>query len=108
MNFLHRVHRAEVNDEANQRLETTRTAYHECFAEAQMMASPAVLRELDSLSDQLSEGYRKTRRLHDGHTEDSFDEIREELIHFWDQWRMTRAEMRRDLGVEDAGSPAVP
>ncbi|MFI1360229.1 hypothetical protein ACH4TV_42595 [Streptomyces sp. NPDC020898] len=77
-----------------------------------MVASLAVLTELDSVGDELSEGYRKTKCLQEDHPVPggSFEEIQVDLNLLWERYRRMRSVMRRDLQINDPPltSPADP
>ncbi|MCX4625575.1 hypothetical protein [Streptomyces sp. NBC_01443] len=67
MNFLWLVQKGEVTPEGRQAMEAARHAHHAAFAEAQMIASTAVMDELDVMTTALSELYGRTMRLEEGH-----------------------------------------
>ncbi|WP_406738484.1 hypothetical protein OG365_23205 [Streptomyces sp. NBC_00853] len=108
MKYLWLVHKGEVTAQARADLEETRHAMHTAFAEAQMVASDAVLRELDAMTVTLAGAYSRTLLLEDGnpHPGWSFEEIQTELLQLGDHWKDMRGIMRADLGVdpEPAGS----
>lgn len=81
---------------------------HSAFAEAQMIASDAVMAELDTLTGELAGAYARTMRLERGHPSPGwgFDEILAALLDLGDAWLRARAVMRTDLGVEPG--PVVP
>ncbi|MFF3575902.1 hypothetical protein [Streptomyces mirabilis] len=108
MNYLWHVRRGEVTDALRAELEVARQAHHSAFAEVQMVASPAVLAELDVMADALSEGYRRTKCLEEGtpDPDDSFEVIEAYLQWIWDRWKEMRDVMRVDLGVHN--SPPDP
>ncbi|WP_328735453.1 hypothetical protein [Streptomyces bobili] len=108
MNHLWHVHRGEVTEAGKAELEAARHAHHAAFAEAQMFAAPAVLAELDVVAKALSEGYRRTKNLEEGHPDpgDTFEVIEAYLQWIWERWKEMRAVMRADLGVHN--SPAGP
>ncbi|WP_327691645.1 hypothetical protein OG870_27760 [Streptomyces sp. NBC_00461] len=89
-------------------LEAARHAHHAAFAEAQMVASPAVLAQLDAVAKALAEGYRRTKCLEEGIPDegDTFEVIEAYLQWIWERWEEMRAVMRADLG--QANSPAPP
>ncbi|MEU3514631.1 hypothetical protein ABZ770_04970 [Streptomyces sp. NPDC006654] len=101
MNYLWHVHLGEVTEKAREELETARHAHHAAFAEAQMVASPAVLAQLDDVTKALSEGYRRTKCLEEGHPDegDTFAVIEAYLQWLWERWEEMRAVMRADLGA---------
>lgn len=104
MNHLWNVHRNDVTEAGSERLEASRHAHHVAFAEAQMIASPAVLAQLDDMSRALSEGYRRTKCLEEGNPDDgdTLEVIQEYLHWIWERWKETRAVMRADLGVPNS------
>ncbi|KUN57517.1 hypothetical protein AQJ46_47415 [Streptomyces canus] len=104
MNYLWDVHRNGVTEADSERLEAARHAHHDAFAEAQMVASPAVLGQLDDASRALSEGYRRTKCLEEGNPDegDTLEVIQEYLGWIWERWKETRAVMRADLGVPNS------
>jgi hypothetical protein len=110
MKFLWRVNRGDVDDTAREELEAARHGHHAAFAEAQMIASTSVLRELDIVSKALSEGYRMTNCLEEGNPDPqgSFEEVGAHLIQLWDQMKVMRASMRRDLRIDDAETSPNP
>ncbi|MGW5122208.1 hypothetical protein ACWEQ8_43365 [Streptomyces noursei] len=101
MNFLWLVHKDEVTPEAREVVEEARHVQHAAFAEAQMIASPAVLVELDGMMMALSESYRRTMCLEEGNPDQdgSFDDIRMDIRQPWRRWEGMRDVMRSDLGV---------
>ncbi|MFG2297170.1 hypothetical protein [Streptomyces sp. NPDC048603] len=109
MNFLWLVRKEEVTAEARQELEAARHAHHAAFAEAQMIASAPVLRELDDLTTAVSETYARIVRLSAGTpvAGGSFEEIHDELQRLWGRGDGLRAVMRADLGV-DPGPGRAP
>ncbi|MFI9375820.1 hypothetical protein [Streptomyces parvulus] len=109
MNYLWNVHRNEVTEAGGELLESTRRAHHVAFAEAQMVASPAVLAQLDDMSKALSEGYRRTKCLEEGNPDegDTLEVIQEYLGWVWERWKETRAVMRADLGVPNSSTPSA-
>jgi hypothetical protein len=106
MNYLWHVHRSEVTEAGREELEAARHAHHAAFAEAQMVASPAVLAQLDDVAKALSEGYRRTKCLEEGNPDegDTFEVIETYLQWIWERWKEMRAVMRADLGVTNAPS----
>lgn len=108
MNYLWHVHRNEVTEAGKEGLEAARHTHHAAFAEAQMVASPAVLAQLDDVAKALSEGYRRTKCLEEGNPDpdDTFKVIEAYLQWIWERWKEMRAVLRADLGV--ANSPAIP
>jgi hypothetical protein len=107
MNFLYCIKRGELNEIARGDLENARNGQDTTFAEAQMTASSAVLRELGALDRELSQAYRKIKNLEEGAPQPggSFEEIHAELIELWDHWKQLRTEMRRDLRLDIAEPP---
>ncbi|WP_329151147.1 hypothetical protein OIU91_28115 [Streptomyces sp. NBC_01456] len=101
MNFLWLVHKGEVTPEAREVVEEARRTHHAAFAEAQLIASPPVLIELDGMTTALSETYRRTMCLEEGRPDPdgSFDEIRADFQRLWLRWEGMRDVMRADLGV---------
>ncbi|MEU9001691.1 hypothetical protein [Streptomyces sp. NPDC048551] len=111
MNHLWAVHRDDVTPEGRAALEDARHALHSSFAEAQMIASDAVMTELDGLTSALSKAYSWTVRLERGTPAPGrgFEEIQAVLLELGDTWQRTRAVMRADLGVgPGAGTPTAP
>ncbi|MFF9309533.1 hypothetical protein ACWEMW_14140 [Streptomyces sp. NPDC004684] len=111
INFLWTVHKGAVTPEARESVEEARRTHHSVLAEAQMIASAAVLTELDGMTNALSEVYRRTMCLEEGNPDPdgSFDEIRTDFVRLWDRWERMRAVMRADLGLRNTmgGPPAV-
>ncbi|MFI6561321.1 hypothetical protein [Streptomyces sp. NPDC050534] len=108
MNYLWHVRNGDVTDALKAELETARANHHSAFAEVQMVASPAVLEELDVIANALSEGYRRTKCLEEGNPDesDTFDVIQDYLEWIWKRWKEMRAVMREDLGVPN--EPPTP
>ncbi|WP_328625874.1 hypothetical protein OHA88_14805 [Streptomyces sp. NBC_00353] len=101
--FLWYVHKGEVTADAREVVEEARREHHSIFAEAQMVASAAVLAELDGMTEALSEAYRRTMALEEGSPDPdgSFDEIRAtDFPQLWERWDRMRGVMRVDLGVD--------
>ncbi|MET9474820.1 hypothetical protein [Streptomyces sp. NPDC002922] len=101
MNFLWTVHKRAVTPEARELVEEARRDHHSVFAEAQLIASTAVLAELDEMTTALSEVYRRTMCLEEGNPDPdgSFDDIRADFVRLWERWERMRGVMRTDLGV---------
>ncbi|MFF2792379.1 hypothetical protein ACFVT6_37445 [Streptomyces sp. NPDC058049] len=108
MKYLWLVHKGEVTAQARTDLEETRHAMHTAFAEAQMVASDAVLQELDAMTATLAGAYSRTLHLEDGdpHPGWSFEEIQTELLQLGDRWKNMRGLMRADLGVSPGPTAA--
>ncbi|MFJ4185048.1 hypothetical protein [Kitasatospora sp. NPDC089509] len=106
LNFLWFSHQGLVTERERDALEQARQAHHAAFAEAQMVASSAVLEQLDEVTQMLSEAYRRTMCLHEGNPEPggSFDEIRDHLKWLWERWEEMRGVMRVDLGVDGSAA----
>lgn len=102
MNYLWLVHKAEVTPTGRTALEDARHAMHASFAEAQMVASDAVLDELDSMAQTLARIYNRVMRLEEGNAaaDGSFEEIQGRLMRANDRWVGMRSAMRADLGVD--------
>ncbi|RAJ52529.1 hypothetical protein K376_05985 [Streptomyces sp. PsTaAH-130] len=66
-----------------------------------MVASAAVLVELDGMTNALSRVYRRIMCLEEGNPDPdgSFDEIRTDFVQLWERWEGMRAVMRADLGL---------
>ncbi|MFI1362368.1 hypothetical protein [Streptomyces griseochromogenes] len=108
MNFLWTVHKAAVTPDERELVEEARRDHHSVFAEAQMVASAAVLVELDGMTTALSEVYRRIMCLEEGNPDPdgSFNEIRTDFVRLWERWEGMRAVMRADLGLGSvAGQP---
>jgi hypothetical protein len=101
MNFLWTVHKGAVTPDAREVVEDARRDHHSVFAEAQMIASAAVLIELDGMTTALSEVYRRIMCLEEGNPDPdgSFNEIRTDFVRLWERWERMRAVMRADLGL---------
>ncbi|MFB6860470.1 MULTISPECIES: hypothetical protein [Streptomyces] len=102
LNFLWTVHKGAVTTEAREVVEEARRDSHSVFAEAQVVASAAVLAELNDMTKALSETYRRIMCLEEGNPDrnGSFDEIRTDFVRLWEQWEKMLDAMRADLGVE--------
>ncbi|MER6389159.1 hypothetical protein ABT236_11850 [Streptomyces sp. NPDC001523] len=118
MKYLWLVHKRGDTAEERTALEDARHAMHASFAEAQMVASDSVLAELDALAQTLAHLYDRIMRLEEGAAapDDSFEEIRTDLLRANAQWVIMRGEMRADLGADSPpaaisttapGSPAA-
>ncbi len=108
MNFLWDVHKGAVTPDARELVEEARRDHHSVFAEAQMVASPAVLVELDGMTTALSDVYRRTMCMEEGNPEPdgSFNDIRADFVRLWERWEGMRTVMRADLGLGSiAGEP---
>ncbi|MCX5013888.1 hypothetical protein OG765_23275 [Streptomyces sp. NBC_00555] len=101
MNFLWLIHKGEVTAQGRTDLEEARGAMYVAFSEAQMVASDAVLEELDSVAQALASSYSRIMRLEEGnpHPEGSFEELLAALLALRERWTEMRAAMRADLGV---------
>jgi len=101
MNFLWIVHKDVVTPDERELVEEARRDHHSILAEAQMVASAAVLVELDGMTNALSSVYRRIMCLEEGHPDPdgSFDEIRTDFVQLWERWEGMRAVMRADLGL---------
>lgn len=110
LNFLWTVHKGAVTPEARELVEEARRDHHSVFAEAQLIASAAVLAQLDEMTKVLSEVYRRTMCLEEGNPDPdgSFDDIRADFVRLWERWETMRSGMRTDLGVgHGAGEQAA-
>ncbi|MEU4931901.1 hypothetical protein AB0G54_36265 [Streptomyces yokosukanensis] len=108
MNFLWTVHKEAVTPDERELVEEARRDHHSVLAEAQMVASAAVLVELDGMTDALSRVYRRIMCLEEGNPDPdgSFNEIRTDFVQLWERWEGMRSVMRADLGLEGvAGEP---
>ncbi|MYQ96661.1 hypothetical protein GTY20_38225 [Streptomyces sp. SID4946] len=101
MNFLWSVHKEAVTPDERELVEEARRDHHSVLAEAQMVASAAVLVELDGMTNALSRVYRRIMCLEEGNPDPdgSFDEIRADFVQLWERWEGMRAVMRADLGL---------
>ncbi|MGW5852744.1 hypothetical protein ACWFQ8_33365 [Streptomyces sp. NPDC055254] len=108
MNYLWLVHKGAVTPQGRADLEEARHVLYASFAEAQMVASDAVLAQLDALAQALASSYSRIMRLEEGdpHPEGSFEELLAALLALGDRWAEMRDTMRADLGV--AAGPADP
>ncbi|MEU6976604.1 hypothetical protein [Streptomyces sp. NPDC046371] len=93
LNFLWTVHKRAVTAEARELVEEARRDHHSVFAEAQLIASAAVLAELDEMTKVLSDVYRRTMCLEEGNPDPdgSFDDIRSDFVRLWDDGRRCAA-----------------
>lgn len=109
MSFLWVAHREQVDAQERAAVEEARNGHHSAFAEAQMIASAAVLVELDLMTRRMAGVYARTMRLAEGQPgpECSFEEIHAQLIDLTGHWEVMRDTMRTDLGVEDRGAGAL-
>ncbi|WP_327252798.1 hypothetical protein [Streptomyces sp. NBC_01244] len=112
MSFLWLVHRSQVTPEERAALEEVRGGHHTVFAEAQMIASAAVLAELDTMTRGMTRAYARTMRLAEGAPapDGSFEEIHARLLGLSAHADVMRSAMRADLGVEavPVGRPPSP
>ncbi|MGW5396465.1 hypothetical protein [Streptomyces sp. NPDC003952] len=106
MSFLWVVHNAQDDPPAppaaaRAALEEARGGHHAAFAEAQMIASAAVLAELDSMTRGMAGAYARTMRLAEGAPGPgcSFAEIHAELLGLSERSDVMRGAMRADLGM---------
>ncbi|MFJ4579567.1 hypothetical protein [Streptomyces echinatus] len=110
-NFLWNVHKGAVTPDERELVEEARRDHHSVLAEAQLVASAAVLVELDGMTTALSEVYRRTMCLEEGNPDPdgSFNEIRTDFVRLWERWEGMRAVMRADLGLGSAAGepPAI-
>ncbi|MFB6823389.1 hypothetical protein ACFCXA_17585 [Streptomyces virginiae] len=81
---------------------------HTAFAEVRMVASDAVLRELDAMTVTPAGAYSRTLLPADGNPQPgwSFEEIQTELPRLGDRWKDMRGIMRADLGVDPGPTDA--
>ncbi|MCX4525922.1 MULTISPECIES: hypothetical protein [unclassified Streptomyces] len=102
MNYLWLVHKGETTAQGRADLGDARHAMHASFAEAQMVASDAVLEELDSLAQALAHAYDRVMRLEDGTPapDGSFEDVQATLLRINDAWIVMRSAMRADLGLD--------
>ncbi|MEU8689612.1 hypothetical protein [Streptomyces sp. NPDC048665] len=108
INFLWTVHKGAVTPDERELVEEARRDHHSVLAEAQMVASAAVLVELDGMTNALSRVYRRIMCLEEGNPDPdgSFNEIRADFVRLWERWEGMRAVMRADLGLGSvAGEP---
>ncbi|WP_143079167.1 hypothetical protein [Streptomyces monashensis] len=111
INFLWTVHKGAVTPDERELVEEARRDHHSVLAEAQMVASAAVLVELDGMTTALSRVYRRIMFLEEGNPDPdgSFNEIRTDFVQLWERWEGMRAVMRADLGLGSVAgeSPAI-
>ncbi|MFD7340905.1 hypothetical protein ACFV98_33685 [Streptomyces violascens] len=108
MNFLWNVHKQAVTPDGREQVEDARRDHHSIIAGAQLVASAAVLVELDGMTNALSEVYRRIMCLEEGNPDPdgSFNEIRTDFVRLWERWEGMRDVMRSDLGLGNAlGEP---
>ncbi|MEU6217218.1 hypothetical protein ABZ845_06780 [Streptomyces sp. NPDC047022] len=105
VHYLWHVRGGDVTEATKEELAAARHEHQKAFAEAQMIASAAVLEQLDDLAVKLGVGYRKIMALESGTPEPeigSFEEIREYLRRIWSRWEDMRSLMRVDLEASNA------
>ncbi|MER5765122.1 hypothetical protein [Streptomyces sp. NPDC002082] len=110
MSFLWLVQRSQVTPEERATLEEVRNVHHTVFAEAQMIASAAVLAQLDIMTRGMAGAYARTMRLAEGtpHPDGSFEEIHTRLTDLTQRADVMRAVMRADLGVDSTAVAERP
>ncbi|MFB6520510.1 hypothetical protein [Streptomyces sp. NPDC056401] len=110
MSFLWLVQRSQVTPEERATLEEVRNVHHTVFAEAQMIASAAVLAQLDIMTRGMASAYARTMRLAEGtpHPDGSFEEIHTRLTDLTQRADVMRAVMRADLGVDSTSVAERP
>ncbi|MET9854004.1 hypothetical protein ABZY57_13760 [Streptomyces sp. NPDC006450] len=108
MSYLWAAHQQQADAQERAVVEEARSAHHTAFSEAQMIASAAVLVQLDLMTRRLAGVYARTMRLAEGQPEPdgSFEEIHAQLIDLTGHWEVMRDTMRTDLGVEAGGTGA--
>ncbi|MEU6626889.1 hypothetical protein ABZ905_01195 [Streptomyces parvus] len=101
MDFLWTIQKGAVTPEARERVEEARRDHHATFAQAQLIASTAVLAELDGMTAALSEVYRRVMSLEEGtpDPDGSFEGLKSDFDRLWERWEGMRATMRTDLGA---------
>ncbi|WP_336321729.1 hypothetical protein [Streptomyces lavendofoliae] len=102
---LHAVRRGEDVDGSLERLEASRLAFRDSYAEAQMIAPDTVLRSFSVAKKQLNTAYGSLRKL--GATPSSYAEELASLegrfhAEVWPRLADMKRSMRADLGVDDA------
>ncbi|WLQ48351.1 hypothetical protein P8A21_12945 [Streptomyces poriferorum] len=111
MDFHWTVHKEAVTPEARELVEEARRDHHAVFAEAQLIASAAVLAELDGMTAALSEAYRRIMSLAEGtpDPDGSFDDLRTDFAGMWERWVRMRDVMRADIGAgnDPGGQPLI-
>ncbi|MFE0692141.1 hypothetical protein ACFXOK_24650 [Streptomyces sp. NPDC059173] len=113
MDLLWTLQKGTVTPEVRERVEEARRDHHATFAQAQLIASAAVLAELDGMTAALSEVYRRVMSLDEGtpDPDGSFEGLRSDFDHLWERWERMRAAMRADLGAgndDDGGQRIGP
>lgn len=106
VNLWHALRDGSGVDACAHELDERRAAHREAHAEAQLLLPAAVLVSAGAASRQLNKGYGTLRKLVaavpvDAGTLDAFDP---EVRRAWTLLADMRQEMRRDLGVDDAGT----
>ncbi|MFF7199514.1 hypothetical protein [Streptomyces sp. NPDC008141] len=101
MNYLHALHEDRLQEDDRNELHAARRAYAAELAEGQLVASRAVLGEMEIVFSGLSRTFQRIKRLERGDAEEggSFDEIRTDLLALWEKWIGLRDAMRQDLGT---------
>ena len=103
MNYLHALHERRLLEEDRSEFHAARRAYAAALAEGQLVASRAVLDEMEIVFSGLSRTFQRIKRLERGDADEggSFDDIRADLLALWETWIGLRDAMRRDLGTQD-------
>ncbi|MER5277869.1 hypothetical protein ABT025_19210 [Streptomyces sp. NPDC002809] len=101
MDFLWTINREAVTPEAREAVEEARRDHHAAFTEAQLIASAAVLAELDGMTSALAEVYRRVMSLEEGtpDPDGSFEGLRTDFDRIWERWKRMRDVMRADIGA---------
>ncbi|MGW5640592.1 hypothetical protein [Streptomyces sp. NPDC003832] len=102
MDYLWHLNRGTADAEARAELTAARDAHNAAFAEAQMVASGAVLTHLDDMATALHAAYVKIVYLERGdpHADGSPDDIDRELRGLGDRSHEMRRVMRADVGID--------
>jgi hypothetical protein len=103
MNYLHAVDKGAVDDNANQKLQETRTGFWSSVSETELTGSQIVLEPLGRFRVGVTRAYAAIKNLEEGHPEPngSFEELRAFLFKIWDEWPEVLTAMRADLDVKD-------
>lgn len=101
MNYLHALHEDRLQEDDRSEFYAARRAYAAALAEAQLVASRAVLDEMEVIFSGLSQTFQRIKRLERGDG-GSFNEIRTDLLALWEKWIGLRDAMRQDLGTHDS------
>jgi hypothetical protein len=103
MSYLYAIDQGHIRANATRSLEDARLSFNVSISETQLTGTRSVLEALEPIRDGLAESYTATKNMEQEASEsnESFEDIKTNLLTLWGEWPRLHAAMRNDLGVKD-------